>query len=91
MYRKFRNVPILKDIPPICPYFLGFRVGQVCNYDNNDNADDVEYHDYYDCYLYILHLITCINYFVIIINIIISHLNDLHHNVFSMQKPWTAS
>ena len=27
MYRKFRNVPILKDFPPICPYFLGFRVG----------------------------------------------------------------
>ena len=28
MYRKFRNVPIFKDIPPICPYFLGFRVGK---------------------------------------------------------------
>ena len=28
MYRKFRNVPILRDIPPICPYFLGFRVGK---------------------------------------------------------------
>ena len=28
MYRKFRNVPILKDFPPICPYFLGFRVGK---------------------------------------------------------------
>ena len=27
-YRKFRNVPILKDFPPICPYFLGFRVGK---------------------------------------------------------------
>ena len=25
MYRKFRNVPIFKDIPPICPYF---RVGK---------------------------------------------------------------
>ena len=28
MYRKFRNAPIFKDIPPICPYFLGFRVGK---------------------------------------------------------------
>ena len=28
MYRKFRNVPTFKDIPPICPYFLGFRVGK---------------------------------------------------------------
>ena len=28
MYRKFRNVPICKDFPPICPYFLGFRVGK---------------------------------------------------------------
>ena len=28
MYRIFRNVPIFKDIPPICPYFLGFRVGK---------------------------------------------------------------
>ena len=28
MYRKIRNVPIFKDIPPICPYFLGFRVGK---------------------------------------------------------------
>ena len=28
MYRKFRNVPIFKDIPPFCPYFLGFRVGK---------------------------------------------------------------
>ena len=28
MYRKFRNVPIFKDFPPICPYFLGFRVGK---------------------------------------------------------------
>ena len=28
MYRKFRNVPLFKDIPPICPYFLGFRVGK---------------------------------------------------------------
>ena len=27
-YRKFRNVPIFKDFPPICPYFLGFRVGK---------------------------------------------------------------
>ena len=27
MYRKFRNVPIFKDFPPICPYFLGFMVG----------------------------------------------------------------
>ena len=26
MYRKFRNVPIIKDFPPICPYFLGFKV-----------------------------------------------------------------
>ena len=31
MYRKFRNVPIFKDIPPICPYFLGFRVGKYAN------------------------------------------------------------
>ena len=28
MFRKFRNVPIFKDFPPICPYFLGFRVGK---------------------------------------------------------------
>ena len=28
MYRKFRNVRIFKDIPPICSYFLGFRVGK---------------------------------------------------------------
>ena len=28
MYRKFKNVPIFKDIPPICSYFLGFRVGK---------------------------------------------------------------
>ena len=28
MYRKFWNVPIFKDIPPICPDFLGFRVGK---------------------------------------------------------------
>ena len=28
MYRKFRNVPIFEDIPPICPYFLVFRVGK---------------------------------------------------------------
>ena len=28
MYRKFRNVPILKDFPPICPCFLGFGVGR---------------------------------------------------------------
>ena len=28
MYRKFRNVPIFKDFPSICPYFLGFRVGK---------------------------------------------------------------
>ena len=27
-YRKFRNVPIFKGFPPICPYFLGFRVGK---------------------------------------------------------------
>ena len=26
MYRKFRNVPIFKDFPPICPYFLGWQV-----------------------------------------------------------------
>ena len=31
MYRKFRNIPIFKDIPPICPYFLGFRVGKNAN------------------------------------------------------------
>ena len=39
MYRKFRIVPIFKDIPPICPYFLGFRVGKyvsvlITNVDN---------------------------------------------------------
>ena len=28
MYRKFRNVPIFKDFPPICPYFLGIKVGK---------------------------------------------------------------
>ena len=28
IYMKFRNVPIFKDFPPICPYFLGFRVGK---------------------------------------------------------------
>ena len=28
MYKKFRNVPSFKDFPPICPYFLGFRVGK---------------------------------------------------------------
>ena len=28
MYWKFRNIPIIKDFPPICPYFLGFRVGK---------------------------------------------------------------
>ena len=28
MYRNFRNVPIFMDFPPICPYFLGFRVGK---------------------------------------------------------------
>ena len=29
MYRKFRNIPVFKDFPLICPYFLGFRV---CRY-----------------------------------------------------------
>ena len=29
MYRKFRNVPSFKDFPPICPSFLGFRVGKM--------------------------------------------------------------
>ena len=28
MYRKFRNVPIFEEFSPICPYFLGFRVGK---------------------------------------------------------------
>ena len=28
MYTKCRNVPIFKDFAPICPYFLGFRVGK---------------------------------------------------------------
>ena len=28
MYRKFRNVPIFEDFSPICPHFLGFRVGK---------------------------------------------------------------
>ena len=32
MYRQFRNVPIFKDIPPICSYFLGFRVGKYALY-----------------------------------------------------------
>ena len=27
MYRKFRNIPIFKDFPLICPYFLSFTVG----------------------------------------------------------------
>ena len=27
MYRKFRNVSISINFPPICPYFVGFRVG----------------------------------------------------------------
>ena len=31
MYRKFRNVPNFKDIPPICSYFLGFRIGKYAN------------------------------------------------------------
>ena len=31
IHRKFRNVPIFKDFPPICPYFLGFRVGKYVN------------------------------------------------------------
>ena len=26
--RNFRNVPIVEDFSPICPYFLGFRVGK---------------------------------------------------------------
>ena len=28
MFRKVRNIPIFKDFPLICPYFLGFRVAQ---------------------------------------------------------------
>ena len=32
IYRKFRNVPIFKDIPPICSYFLGFRVGKYADH-----------------------------------------------------------
>ena len=28
MYRKFRDIPIFEDFPPICPYFLGFRIGR---------------------------------------------------------------
>ena len=36
MYRKFRNVPIVKDFPPICPYFLGFRVGKYANAASQD-------------------------------------------------------
>ena len=32
MYRKFRNVPIFKDFPPICPYFLGLKVGKYVNW-----------------------------------------------------------
>ena len=28
MYGKFRNVPIFEDFSPMCPYFLGFRVGK---------------------------------------------------------------
>ena len=38
MYRKFRNVPIFKDIPPICPYFLGFRVGKYATVQVISNA-----------------------------------------------------
>ena len=35
MYRKFRNVPSFEDFSPICPYFLGFRVGKyVCRIQN---------------------------------------------------------
>ena len=30
-YRKIRNVPIFKDFPSICPYFLGFMVGKYGN------------------------------------------------------------
>ena len=26
MYRKFRNVPIIEDFSPICPYFLFFGI-----------------------------------------------------------------
>ena len=37
MYRKFRNVPIFKDFPPICPYFLSLRVGK---YDGDDGVVD---------------------------------------------------
>ena len=33
MCRKFRNVPIFKNFPPICPYFLVFRVGRYEFYD----------------------------------------------------------
>ena len=28
MYRTFRYIPIFKDFPLICPYFLDFRVGR---------------------------------------------------------------
>ena len=35
MYRKFRNVPIFRDFPSICPYFLGFRVGKYVNVQMN--------------------------------------------------------
>ena len=36
VYRKFRNVPIFKDFPPIYPYFLGFRVGKYAVSATND-------------------------------------------------------
>ena len=32
MYRKFRNVHIFKDIPPICPCIFGFRVGKYAKF-----------------------------------------------------------
>ena len=53
MYRKFRDVPIFKDIPPICPYFLGFRVGKYgiyyslyfVNERKEKETDGYEHHD----------------------------------------------
>ena len=46
MYRKFRNVPSFRDFPPICPYFIGFRVGKHAggeiggDYDDNGGGSD---------------------------------------------------
>ena len=43
MYRKFRNVPIFKDFPPICPYFLGYRVGKYAIAEGRWKSDSNKY------------------------------------------------